>query len=211
MQYTIFDTPVINPFFRLVSRLGLWAFGWKTEGRPPQEPKFVLIAAPHPSNWDLVVTLALAFSFRIKAYWMGKSSLFRWPAGPLLKWLGGIPVVREKSTNMVERQVEEFARHERLILIVPPEGTRGRVRTWKTGFYHIACGAKVPIAMGFVDFGRKAGGFGPTFRPSGDIEKDMAELKLFYAGMKGKNEEQWSGDSVAVKTPKGDDADKDAA
>ncbi|MBU2488004.1 MAG: lysophospholipid acyltransferase family protein [Proteobacteria bacterium] len=201
MKKTVFDTPGINLLFRAISRVGFWATGWKMEGSPPEGPKYVLIAAPHTSNWDLLATLCLAFNYKIKVYWMGKDSLFRFPAGPVLKWLGGIPVVRDRSTNMVERQVREFENNDRLILIVPPEGTRGKVKYWKTGFYHIAHLAKVPIAMGFIDFERKAGGFGPAFIPTGDLEKDMAKIRLFYSNIKGKREDLWSRESVAVKNP----------
>lgn len=203
MQYTIFDTPVVRNFFHYFSRFWLFAAGWKTRGNPPDAPKYVLIAAPHTSNWDFVYTLLIAFTYKIKVFWMGKSSLFAGWRGPIMRWLGGIAVVREKSTNMVERQIAEFEKHDRLILIVPPEGTRGQVTYWKTGFYHIAHGAKVPIGMGFIDFGRKTGGFGPAFIPTGDIEKDMAEVKLFYAGIKGRREDLFSKESIGVKT--GDD------
>ena len=211
MQYTIFDTPVVRTFFHYFSRLWLFAAGWKTQGNPPDEPKYVLIAAPHTSNWDFVYTLLIAFTYKIKVFWMGKSSLFAGWRGPVMRWLGGIAVVREKSTNMVERQIAEFEKHDRLILIVPPEGTRGHVTYWKTGFYHIAHGANVPIGMGFIDFGRKTGGFGPAFTPTGDIEKDMAEVKLFYAGIKGKRADLFSKESIGVKTEDDGGSGKKAA
>lgn len=211
MQYTIFDTPVVKNLFHYFSRLWLWAAGWKTEGNPPDAPKYVLIAAPHTSNWDFVYTLLIAFTYKIKVFWMGKASLFKGWRGPVMRWLGGIAVVREKSTNMVERQIAEFEKHDRLILIVPPEGTRGQVTYWKTGFYHIAHGAGVPIGMGFIDFGRKIGGFGPAFVPTGDIEKDLAEVKLFYSGIKGKRADMFSKDSIGVRNRDDDDAGKKAA
>ncbi|ACL03091.1 lysophospholipid acyltransferase family protein [Desulfatibacillum aliphaticivorans] len=199
MHYTMFDTPILRTIFRWISVSGLWAFGWKTEGDPPESPKYVLIAAPHTSNWDLLATLCIAFKYRIKIYWMGKDSLFRFPMGPVLKWLGGIPVVRSRSTNMVERAAAEFSNHDQLVLVIPPEGTRGKVRWWKTGFYYIAHTAKVPIVMGFVDFGRKVGGLGPEFIPTGDIDKDMEEIKAFYKNIKGKRQALFSDQSVSLQ------------
>ncbi|MBI9074031.1 MAG: 1-acyl-sn-glycerol-3-phosphate acyltransferase [Desulfatibacillum sp.] len=199
MHFTIFDTPVIRTLFRWIAVAGLWAFGWKTEGQPPNEPKYVLIAAPHTSNWDLVVTLCLAFKYKINIYWLGKDTLFRFPLGLLLKWLGGIPVVRSRSTNMVERTAGIFADREKLILVVPPEGTRGKVRWWKTGFYHIAHTAQVPIVMGFIDFGRKVGGMGPVFIPTGHIDEDMEKIQAFYQNIKGKREDLFSDESVALQ------------
>ncbi len=106
MNLTIFKTPVVSSIFRLIARVGLWAFGWKMEGDPPNAKKYVAIAAPHTSNWDLVVTICLAFTFRMDVNWLGKDTLFRFPYGFILKWLGGVPVVRSRSTNMVERTVQ---------------------------------------------------------------------------------------------------------
>ncbi len=186
MRHTVFDTPVVNWVFRQVSKIGLKLTGWKMEGQLPDAPKYVVIAAPHTSNWDFPLTIAMAFVFRIKVFWMGKDSLFRGPMGPIMKWLGGIPVDRSRSTNLVQATIDAFNRNKELIIAIPPEGTRAKVRKWKTGFYHIAHGAKVPIASGFLDFKRKVGGFGPTFMPTGDIEADMAAIKAFYANITGK-------------------------
>ena len=199
MHYTIFDTPVIRTVFRWIALFWLWSFGWKTEGEPPADPKYVLIAAPHTSNWDLVVTLCMAFKYRVSIYWLGKDALFCFPFGPVLKWLGGIPVVRSRSTNMVERTAAIFAERDKLVLVVPPEGTRGKVRWWKTGFYHIAYTANVPIVMGFIDFGRKVGGMGPVFVPTGKIEEDMEHIQSFYKNIKGKRQDLWSDESVALQ------------
>lgn len=187
MRHTVFDTPVVNWLFRQMSKIGLKLTGWKMEGSLPDAPKYVVIAAPHTSNWDFPLTIAMAFVFRIKVFWMGKASLFRGPMGPVMKWLGGIPVDRSRSTNLVQATMDAFNRNRELIIAIPPEGTRSKVRKWKTGFYHIANGAKVPIASGFLDFKRKVGGFGPTFMPTGDIEADMAAIKAFYANITGKH------------------------
>jgi 1-acyl-sn-glycerol-3-phosphate acyltransferase len=186
MRYTIFDTPVISPLMRGMAFSFLKVFGWRLEGRLPDVDKLVVIAAPHTSNWDLPVLLSLAFSLRAKACWLGKNSLFRWPFGFLFSWMGGIPVYRSASHNMVAQSVEMFHNSERLILAIPPEGTRGKVSHWKTGFYYIALGAEIPIAMAFIDYKRKASGVGPTLYPTGDIEADMEVIRNFYANVTAK-------------------------
>jgi len=152
----------------------------------PAVNKLVVIAAPHTSNWDLPVLLGLAFALRAKAYWLGKHTLFRWPFGFLFRWMGGIPVYRSASQNAVAQSVEMFRNSEKLILAIPPEGTRSKVSHWKTGFYYIALGAEVPISLGFIDYKRKASGLGPTLYPTGDIEADMEIIRNFYADVTGK-------------------------
>ena len=198
MKYTIFDTPVLKVLLGWLARVLVKIFGWRMEGQVPDFPKYVLIAAPHTSNMDLAVMLTLAFTFRTKVSWMGKDALFRWPFGGVCRWLGGIPIDRSKANNVVEQSVALFNEKERFVLAVPPEGTRKQVRYWKTGFYYIASGAGVPILLGFIDYGRKVGGFGPVLMPSGDIEKDMETIQAFYADITGKHPGQ--SDRAVVKT-----------
>ena len=144
---------------------------------PTGADKFVLIAAPHTSNWDLPYTLMTGLALRLNLYWMGKASLFRAPFGPVMRWLGGLAVDRSKSNNTVAAAALALQQADGpLQLVVSPEGTRGRVRQWKTGFYFIAVQAQVPIVLAFMDYGRKVGGLGPEFTPSGDVERDMAEI-----------------------------------
>jgi 1-acyl-sn-glycerol-3-phosphate acyltransferase len=145
-----------------------------------------VIAAPHTSNWDLPVLLSLAFALGVKASWLGKHTLFRRPFGFLFRWMGGIPVYRSASKNMVAQSVEMFRNSEKLILTIPPEGTRSKVSYWKSGFYYIALGAEVPIAMAFIDYKRKTSGVGPTLYPTGDIEADMEVIRNFYANVTAK-------------------------
>jgi len=192
-QRTIFDTAIVNTLLRGLSLALLRLGGWKVEGAlPPQAVKSVLIAAPHTSNWDLPYTLMLAFALRLRVYWMGKQSIFRAPFGGLMRWLGGIPVNRSQSSNLVASSAQAMREAEGpMQLIIPPEGTRGRTRHWKTGFYFIAQQAGVPIVLAFVDFGRKVGGLGPLFQPTGDVDADMARIKAFYAPIQGKNADQF--------------------
>ncbi len=193
MHRTIFDTPVVKNILRTLSVGVLKLAGWKIQGTlPPGAEKSVLIAAPHTSNWDLPYTLMVAFSLRLTVYWMGKEQIFRFPFRGLMMWLGGIPVQREKSTNLVAASVEAIkAASGPLQLVVPPEGTRSKTRYWKTGFYHIAVGAQVPIVMAYMDYEKKISGLGPVFEPTGNIEADMAQIKAFYANFKGKNASQF--------------------
>jgi 1-acyl-sn-glycerol-3-phosphate acyltransferase len=193
MHLTLFSTPVVNTVLRAGSLAFLRLNGWKVEGAlPTTARRCVLIAAPHTSNWDLPYTLMVGFALNLNLYWMGKASLFRGPAGPVMRWLGGIAVDRSRSNNLVADSARALREADgALQLVVPPEGTRGKVRHWKTGFYFIALQAEVPIVLAFMDYGRKVGGLGPEFTPSGDVERDMLEIKRFYAGVQGRNPDQF--------------------
>jgi 1-acyl-sn-glycerol-3-phosphate acyltransferase len=185
MHRTIFSTPVINTLLRVFSVTYLKLAGWQVQGAlPAQAQKSVLIAAPY--------TLMVAFALRLNIYWMGKASIFRFPFGPLMHWLGGISVDRSKTNNLVLASAQAIqAADGALQLIVPPEGTRSKTRYWKTGFYHIAMTAQVPIVMAYMDYQRKLSGLGPVFVPTGNIEADMVQIKAFYAPFKGKNAGQF--------------------
>ena len=180
-----------NRFTAWLGLTFLKILGWRVEGEIPSIRKFVIIAAPHTSNWDFPITLAVAFALKVKIYWMGKAAMFRWPFGGLLRWLGGIPIDRSRSHNVVDQSVQAFQERDHLIMVVPPEGTRKKVSYWKTGFYHIARGAGVPIVLGFLDYRRKAGGIGPTFFPTGRIEEDMLQIRAYYATITGKRQSQF--------------------
>ena len=194
MHRTIFTTPVVNTLLRAFSVTYLKLTGWKVQGSlPPECAKSVFIAAPHTSNWDLPYTLMVAFALRLNIYWMGKEQIFKPPFRGLMQWLGGISVNRQQATNMVAASVEAIVAADGPVqLIVPPEGTRSKVRYWKTGFYYIALGAKVPIVMAYMDYEKKISGLGPVFMPTGDIEADMVKIKAFYAPFKGKNASQFT-------------------
>jgi len=164
----------------MVARAWLKLANFKPGGRPPDVPKYIIVAAPHTSNWDFIYFLLLAFYFRVPAAWMGKDALFRGPFGAFFRWTGGIPVDRSKSNRLVDQAIELFNESKTVILVIAPEGTRKLAKSWKSGFYHIADGAKVPIAMGFLDYGKRVGGFGPIFSTTGDIQLDLGAFRAFY-------------------------------
>lgn len=185
--FTIFDTPILNTLLRVASRVYLKISGWELVIEAPVARRSVVIAAPHTSNWDMPMGLAIVFACRLKVYFLAKHTLFTPPFGIFVRWLGGIPVDRSKAHNLVEQAIELFSEHEELVLVIPPEGTRKRVRNWKSGFYHIAYVAQVPISFGFIDYKRKVAGFGGTFIPTGNYDADLVEIQAFYAGITGKN------------------------
>ena len=185
MQYTVFDTPILRPLLALVARVGLRLSGWRVEGQFPAESRYVLIGAPHTSNWDFPLALGVCFACNVKIYWMGKSSLFRGLAGLVMRWLGGIPVNRDKPGGLVGQMITAFGRQPELVLAIPPEGTRSRVSEWKTGFYYIAQRAGVPVLPVYVDGARKVVGIAPLFYPTGDLEGDLPKIRAIYAGKQG--------------------------
>ena len=169
----------------------LRTLGWQVEGVRPNHERYVLIAAPHTSNWDLPLMLAFGAAFDLEIRWMAKHSLFFPPMGWLLRALGGMPIHRHENRNVVDAMAESFQTTAHLILVVPTEGTRERSEYWKSGFYHIARKAGVPIVPSYLDFGQKRGGFGPAFHPSGDVVEDMQHFRDFYQGMQGKFPDQF--------------------
>ncbi len=168
--------------------LQLW--GWRIEGEAPEPRRFVMIAAPHTSNWDFPLMLLFASAFEIKIRWLGKNSLFNPPFGWFMRLLGGIAVVRHENQNVVSAMASTFEGKDSLVVVVPTEGTRAYADYWKSGFYHIAEQAGVAIVPSYLDYSQKRGGFGPPILPQGDVRADMAKLREFYAPMGGKFPEQ---------------------
>lgn len=190
MHRTMFNTPVISHALQLFSTLVLRLTGWKVKGRfPDNTPKAVVIAAPHSTNWDMPISLMMAFRLRLPVYWMGKKSIFKFPFGPVMRWMGGIPVERSQSTNLVDAMVERFDQNDQLLVMIAPEGTRARVEGWKSGFYYMAHGARVPVVMAYIDYANKEGGIGPLFWPTGDYEQDLSDIQAFYQTFRGKYDE----------------------
>lgn len=165
--------------------------GWQIKGELPELNKYLIIVAPHSSNWDFPVGLAVRSIRRFDAKYLAKKELFRFPFGKLFRSLGGYPVDRSKKTNLVDAVAELYQRHERFIVAMTPEGTRGYVPHWKTGFYHIAVKAGIPIVMSAIDYGTKTVEFSPPLFPSGNLEADMKKIAQFYIDKKGKNAKLW--------------------
>lgn len=157
------------------------AMRWDFDNAPPDLPRYVMLGAPHTSTLDFPFLIAALGQFDLPLEWMGKDSLFRPPFGGLMRALGGIPVDRSRRHNGVSHAVELFGARQRLVLAIAPEGTRKRVEGWKTGFWHIADQAGVPIVPAYVDGGRRRAGFGPAIETSGDMTADFARLAEFYA------------------------------
>jgi 1-acyl-sn-glycerol-3-phosphate acyltransferase len=165
--------------------------GWSVSGDWPALDKAVLVAAPHTSNWDGLNMLATAGRYRVKLRWMGKASLTRGPFGWLIKALGCVPIDRSQSNDLVRVMADAFAASERMVLAIPPEGTRSAVREWKSGFYHIAVAAGVPIVLSVLDYGTKRVSLAAVVYPSGDYEADLAVIRGHYAAAKGKNRDKF--------------------
>lgn len=156
--------------------------GWKIAGDWPDDPKCVVIAAPHTSNWDGIWMVMAAAKWRIRLRYMGKKSLTTGPFGGIVRWTGCIPIDRSKSNDVVAAMQAAFAAEAGLILAVPPEGTRVAVPKWKSGFYHIAVGAGVPITFAVMDYATKTVSLPATLWPSGDYLADLKIIQSFYAG-----------------------------
>jgi 1-acyl-sn-glycerol-3-phosphate acyltransferase len=169
-----------------LARLILKLSGWRIHVIPPHTSRYVLIGAPHTSNWDFILALALMTIERIPIRIMGKDSLFRWPMGVFMRAIGAIPVNRRERTSLVDQVVAKFDEHKDLIIGISPEGTRGLTSRWRTGFYYIALKARVPIVMAYLDYKNKVIGLGPSIKPTGDIHADFEKIREFYSGIIGK-------------------------
>ena len=168
--------------------------GWKLEITVPDYPKCIICVAPHTSNWDFILgKLAYAAAGR-KAGFLMKEAWFFWPLGPIFRAIGGIPVPKVRGGSLVETIVKCFDATDRMQLAITPEGTRSRVTKWRTGFLNIAREANVPIVLGAIDFKKKEITIVRTFTPSGDNERDMAEIKKYYRQFTGKYPDKFCAD-----------------
>lgn len=173
--------------------------GWKVgESIPSDIRKAVVIAAPHTSNWDFIYALATFRLLGLKVNYLIKKELFRFPLKRLLLNTGGIPVERSKSHNLVEDIIQRFNNAERLYLLIPAEGTRKKVSRWKSGFYHAAQGADVPIMLGYLDYENKVAGFGKPFHLTGDKASDMAVIREYYKDIKGMHPENFDPEAIRL-------------
>ena len=185
MKTTIFTTPFLSTLFRFLANLILRMVGWRVEGTLPDLPKYVIIGAPHTSNWDFVLFLGVILHLKADVKFMGKAELFRNPFGGFFYWCGGVPVDRKKSTGLVEQMVEAYKKAQQLILVIAPEGTRHYVSEWKMGFYHIAKNAGIPIVIAVVDGRNKTVRVGHVFQPTEHMDEDIKTIKGFFTGITG--------------------------
>lgn len=199
MHFTIHDTPGVIHFMRLLSWLVLKLCGWKVVNVAPTTGSYLIIAAPHTSNWDFPLGIAIAFHLRLKVYFIAKHTLFNGFAGPIMRWLGGVPLNRGASTNFVDASVEIYANSENLIFAIAPEGTRSSVGRWKTGFYHMAKGANVPLALAYFDFSKRVGGIGKMLNTTENIDADMQAIADFYEPIMGKYPNNFNPDIAGNK------------
>ncbi len=165
--------------------------GWHVAGHAPDDARMLIIAAPHTSNWDFIYLIAAAFSLGLSVHWIGKASLFRWPLGSILRFMGGVPVDRSRRNNLVASLAEEINSSPGCVLVVPPEGTRGRASHWKSGFYRIAQAARIPMVCGYLDYPRKTAGLGPVIPFDVDETSLMDMLREFYGGIEGKYQDNF--------------------
>jgi 1-acyl-sn-glycerol-3-phosphate acyltransferase len=169
-------------------RLAVWVLrlrGWRLVGRAPDLPKYVVVFGPHTCNWDFLLGMLAARGYGIRASWLGKHSIFRWPVAGLLRRLGGIPVHRDHHEGIVGQVVAAFASADAMVLGLTPEGTRSLTPHWKSGFYRIARTAGVPVVVAAVDGPSRRITLGPTIFPTGDVRQDMDRVRAFYAGTRG--------------------------
>jgi len=158
-----------------------FVLGWEIVGKLPEQKKFIIIIAPHTSNWDFFMFILVKFACEIKVCFIGKHTIFIGPIGWILKRLGGIPVERSSSHNIVDTIVSEFLKRESMIFALSPEGTRSYLDHWKSGFYHIARKANIPVVTAYLDTSTKTIGWGPSFIMTDDKHKNLDEIRLFYS------------------------------
>ncbi len=178
-----------NALSRWLGRRMLGAIGWRIDGDLPNVPKLVAIVAPHTSSWDFLVGVVALLALGVRVTFLGKDGLFGWPLGAVMRWLGGIPVDRVNPSGIVERTIAEFNRRNRMVLALAPEGTRKKAVRWRTGFYHMAVGARVPIVPIAFDWAIRTIRIGPLIVTAGRFEDAMQTMAAFYAGVRGKRPE----------------------
>ena len=173
-----------NAFSAFIGRTALQMAGWRFEGELPDVPKVLFVVAPHTSNWDFILAVAVMFALRIRVNFLGKHTLFRWPLGGFMRWVGGSPVYRHSPQNAVEQTVEHVRRSDRIALALSPEGTRRKRQAWRSGFHYVARGAEIPILPAAIDYSTRTIRFFPLYQAAETVEADLATLgALFHSGM----------------------------
>jgi len=175
-----------NSMIKSISQFILRVIGWQAHSTIPALEKYVLIGAPHTTNWDFPLALLALSSLGMKFNWVGKHTLFWWPLRVFLEAIGGIPVNRSGGSAFLKQAIELYKERNKLILAIAPEGTRSRTSHWKSGFYVIARKANVPIVLGSMDYPTKQIKIGMALMPSGNIDDDFERIREFYRGTIGK-------------------------
>lgn len=169
-----------------LSRNILSFFGWKIDETFSENPKTILIGAPHTSNWDFILAMLAMSAMGYQFNWVAKQSMFFWPIAGTFRKMGGVPLDRGKSSGFVSKCIRLFEERQRFVLAIAPEGTRSLTPNWKSGFYQIAIGAGVPISFGYVDYKNKVTGIGGSFMPTGDRQEDIKIIAAFYEKIEGR-------------------------
>jgi 1-acyl-sn-glycerol-3-phosphate acyltransferase len=173
-----------------VSRRLLRLLGWTVDVLPPAAPRGVIVVYPHTSNWDFVVGYLAKVAAGLSVQWVGKESLFRWPWAALLRRMGGIPVRRGARAGIVAQLAQEYARRDRIWIAIAPEGTRSRTDHWKSGFYHLARTAGVPLGLASIDYGRRRVELRTYLDLTGDVARDLDRLRAAFHGVRGRRPER---------------------
>ncbi|MGC6472279.1 MAG: 1-acyl-sn-glycerol-3-phosphate acyltransferase [Parvibaculales bacterium] len=186
-KLTYYKVPLLMPVLGFVAQSIAFLLGWKLIGDMKRYQKCVLIGAPHTSNWDYMIFLWGILGLRLRVNVLAKDSLFFWPVGYFFRFFGGVPVDRTKRTSAVEQGIEFLKQADRTVLLIAPEGTRSYNENWKSGFYHMAHGAGVPLVLAKLDCVNKRIYIGDEFEMSGDYEADIIRLKDYFKGATGFN------------------------
>jgi len=174
---------------KFISKMLLKLFGWELDVYPDLPKKCVLISYPHTSNWDFILGMLVKWASDMPLNWVAKHTMFWGPLRPFFIAIGGVPINRSKTFGFIQKNIELFQTRESFILGIMPEGTRAKTRHIKTGFYYIADGADVPIALAYIDYKHKKLGVGKMMETSGDLNRDFEVIKEFYKDMEGLNPE----------------------
>lgn len=179
-RVTVFNTFFISKLIKLACQFFVWIANWKITGDIPPQKSCVVIAVPHQKWYDMPMTLIMFFMCNWKVYWLGKKEIFRFPFGFFFRWLGGIPIDRSKKNNFVEQATDFYKTEKNLMLVIPPQGTRKEGAPWKTGFWHIAKSAKVPVLLGHINYHQKTASIIGEFTPGENVRNDIKRIKKKY-------------------------------
>ena len=193
MRYTLFSTPILSPILRFLSKIILKLIRWRVTGALPEgQKKYVLIVAPHTSNWDFFLFVLAVSVLRFQPSVLIKSTLFVGPLGWFLRYCGAIPVNRTQATSLVNYIAGLYHQRDEFVLIITPEGTRSANPRWKLGFHHVATAAEVPILVVYVDSITRTVGIEGLIEPSSDSQADLRELKQFFDTKNGLKPENYA-------------------